>query len=109
MSDFTADANVVHIPPVVPDEALARDQIDRAARAQTILDDPLVKEAFEAIERRVFDAWKGSSNDEGEHRENMYLLLRVQREFRHEFETLIKTGESAQQRKDAVNEGDPYV
>lgn len=77
------------------DESKARTQMDRGERAERILAEPLVKEAFEKIEAEIIEAWKNSAADDERGRENAFLLQRLLRNFREHFEQWVRTGEAA--------------
>jgi len=63
------------------------DLIDRAARAQQLLNDPLVKGAFEAVESGLVNAMKQSPLGDYDMHHNLtvslQLLAQVERQFRN--------------------------
>lgn len=74
---------------------LERD-IQRAERAKQILNDTLVREALEGMEKTVFHNIKTSHFKNTEEREDLYKMLRAIEEFRSEFQRHIRGGEKAQ-------------
>lgn len=77
------------------DEAKLRQQQARGDRARRILDDELVREAFEKIEAAIVEGWKGSASHEEEQRRNAYLMHRLFQNFRAEFTRAVTTGAAA--------------
>lgn len=52
-------------------------KVDRAAKAQALIDSELLREAFAAVERGIFDAIKASKPEEAPGRERLYLAIGV--------------------------------
>lgn len=77
------------------DETRLREERARGEHARQILDDPLIREAFDKIEATITDAWKSSRADEEEQRRNAYLTLRLLNNLRAEFTRAVSTGELA--------------
>ena len=46
---------------------------ERARRAHTLLNDPLIVEAFETLEKDLLDSWKHSGTSDKETRESLWL------------------------------------
>ncbi len=87
------------------DEHKLRRQAERARRAQDIMEDELVQEAFAELEKTIDTAWKTSIGDEREQRENAYIMYRLLQQFRSHFGQIINTGEHA--RKQLLELKDP--
>lgn len=77
------------------DESKARTQMDRGERANRILAEPLVKEAFDKIRAEIIEAWENSAADDERGRHNAYLLQRLLRNFESHFKQIVRTGEAA--------------
>lgn len=77
------------------DEVTQRRQIARADQAQQILDNPLIKEAFEAIEREIVEKWQDSKEADEEIRARAYLMSRLFKRLRGQFEAYVRLGERA--------------
>ena len=73
---------------MTPDEL-----IHRAERAKQLLAEPLIKDAFERLEKDVFDAWSktGIRDKEGQH--ELLLMIQTARKFRALFEQIVMTGQ----------------
>ena len=78
------------------DPVLARRVLERANRARAILEDALVAEVFDRMERRLVEAWAASGPGEMAVREESYRSLRALQSFRSEFERLLSDGKVAE-------------
>ena len=78
------------------EEGAVRRATARGRRAQAILEDELVVEAFTAIERRAHQAWAHSLPADSEARDLAYRDLRALRAFRAELEAFIRDGKVAE-------------
>lgn len=65
--------------------------IERGNRSKAILNDPLVEEALEAIEKGIIETWQSSTVTET--REELWYTLMGLRRFKGIFETAISSGE----------------
>ena len=70
-------------------------QADRGDRAKRLLENELLKEAFDEIERVIEEGWKDSAGHEHEQRQNAYLMHRLLQNFKGHFEQLVRTGDHA--------------
>lgn len=75
---------------MTPDE-----QIARAHRARAILDDPLVVEAFEALEREAFQAWRNSTALDTDKREVVHAEMRALAAFKQKLQVIMAAGSVA--------------
>ena len=57
-------------------EPKLREAVDRAAKAEALLRDPIIVEAFEALDREFVLAWKESAITDTEAREHIYRLCK---------------------------------
>ncbi len=78
------------------DPVLARRSVERANRARAILEDELIGEIFDRLERRLVESWAASAPGEGPMREESYRSLRALQNFRAEFERLLSDGKVAE-------------
>lgn len=76
-------------------EDLLRSKVSRGHHAKRIMEDELVVEAFDLIERQVIEAWQNSRADEEDERRNAYLMQRLLKNLRGHFQKTIRDGESA--------------
>ncbi len=80
--------------------------MSRGARASEIMENDLVIEAFEAIEKTITEGWQESSAEDEKARENAYLMHRLVQNFKGEFKRAIATGKASEKRllstKDSV-------
>jgi len=53
----------------------ASEAIARGHRADTVLSDPLMVEAFDKLEKSYFEGWKASEPRDTEGRERLYLAV----------------------------------
>lgn len=74
----------------------ADDDIRRAAHAQIIMEDELVKEAFEEIERDLVNQWMTAQEDDVDGRERCYRTVLGLRVFKGYFEAILANGKFAQ-------------
>lgn len=72
------------------------EDIEKGNEAAGLLDHPLMKEAFESIEKDIFNAWRNSAPDEGKEREDAYLLEWALDRFKQRLTTYIANGKMAQ-------------
>jgi hypothetical protein len=70
-------------------------EIARGERARAILDDPLVAEAFAAIERQCLEEWRAAPARDVEGRERLWLMLKLAERLRGHFESLVESGRLA--------------
>lgn len=53
-----------------------QERIDRGYHAKRLLDDELLSEAFEEIEKDIFEEWKSTNVNAYEERTDMFLTLK---------------------------------
>lgn len=68
------------------------DHIRRAERAQTIMGDDLVREAFDLIEKEFVALWLETGEKDNDGRERIYRLLWSARHFKAIFAQVIDEG-----------------
>lgn len=72
-----------------------RIDIARADAAKRIMDDPMVKEALQAIEEGIVAAWKDMPIRDMEGREHLHRLLQAKRKFEAVFFAHMENGKIA--------------
>lgn len=88
-------------------EAQLRKDLTRGDRAKQLMEDPLVQEAINKIEQTLIEAWQNSHANDHEGRNNAYLMQRLLKNFKSEFERAIGTGKVA--KKQLLNTNDPWI
>lgn len=73
----------------------SEEAIRRGERAQAILADPLVVEAFAGIEADLLAAWRAAPTRDVEGRERIWAMLRGLDAARQAFEAHVSTGKVA--------------
>jgi hypothetical protein len=73
-----------------------RQRLARAIRARVILEDPLVREVFGALEQRLHDSFANSAPNDTGVREAAYSSLRALQDFKAEFECMLSDGKVAE-------------
>lgn len=74
------------------DEFALRKEAERASHAKRLLEDELLKEAFEAYELALTNAWKDSPESSVTAREQAYFALRALNRVRAFLERVIDNG-----------------
>ena len=77
------------------DEGTVAKAEERARIAKSIVEHPMVVEAFEALDKRCWEAFKALGVAKVEEREHIHGLMRAQGDFREFFEILIRDGKNA--------------
>ena len=80
-------------------------ELDRAARAQGILKDPIVEDAFEELEKIYTQAWRESPARDEEGREKIYHMMQALIALRQHFESVVMTGELAKTKIEDLRTG----
>lgn len=73
----------------------------RAENAKRILEDPLVKEAFDTLRKEFLIGWEHSSIQDAESRETLWLGLKVLSRLHTHFESIISSGQMAKAQKES--------
>ncbi len=69
---------------------------ERARRAQSLLNDPLIVEAFETLEKDLLDSWKHSGTSDKETRESLWLAMRLLDRLHIHLQSILETGQMAE-------------
>ena len=83
-------------------EGKARDAVLRAEKAEALLRNELLTEAFDYLEQQFIQAWKSSGIGEAEDRERIYQLSQNLEALKGYFQTVISDGKMAQSQIDEV-------
>lgn len=84
------------------DEIVLRRDADRGARAQTILDNELFSEAFDALSAAYVEAWRNSDPRDTDGRERVWHAIQIVGKVKSHLETLISAGTMAQAELNAL-------
>ena len=74
------------------------DLVRRGQQAQTLLNDPLLKEAFDAMSQDCYAQWQTSPPDDTARREHLYLMSRLLGGLKAHLHSLVLDGRLAEQR-----------
>lgn len=72
------------------------DRENRAAHAQALLDDPLMAEAWDSVERSVMQQWRASDPDDTATREDCWHQLRAIAKVRGRLNQIVADGKHRQ-------------
>jgi hypothetical protein len=74
------------------DESVLQQAAAKAARAQALLDDELLSEAFSALEASYASAWRGTVIDDVAGREKLFLAINIVGKVRDHLSSVIANG-----------------
>ena len=77
----------------------------RLQRAQALVNDELLNEAFDTLRTELMDRWENSASSEVEARESIWLGLQLLARVRRHIHSIIETGEMAKLRE----KGPPFI
>lgn len=81
-------------------------QHQRGLHADAVLRNPLVKEAFEKIEKFIDTTWKDSEAGDSKDREHLYFMHRALKDFRAHLESTLRNGELATNELEKVQQAE---
>ncbi len=70
-------------------------ELTRGERARRLLEDPLLVEAFDAVEAALRSAWAATGEAEERERERLWLMLRLLGRVRGHISSVMETGKLA--------------
>lgn len=73
-----------------------RASIERARRVKELLENPLIKETFELMEKALFDEFKSAKFKEDDLRNELWQRMQLLRLHKSTFETYLKEGDRAE-------------
>ena len=68
---------------------------ERERRAQSLVNDPLLKEAFDTLKEDLMNRWEHSGSTELEARESIWLAMRLLDRIHNHFKSILETGQMA--------------
>ena len=68
------------------------DQEERERRARSLLEDPLLKEAFDVLKEDLMGRWSQSGSTDLEARESIWLAMRLLEKIHSHITSIIETG-----------------
>ncbi len=77
------------------DETKLSQDTARALRAEQLLGDDLLNEAFAELERAYIEKWSETAHDNQVGREKLYLAVNVARKVRDHLQTVLSNGKLA--------------
>ena len=77
----------------------------RLQRAQALVNDELLNEAFETLRKELLDRWENSGSSEDQARESIWLGLQLLARVRRHLESILITQEMAKLRE----KGPPFI
>ena len=77
-----------------------REEVDRGARAATLLRDELLIEAFDTLETEYIAAWRDTEEAQSDRREKIFLMLKSLSGVRSHLESVAMTGDLARRELD---------
>ena len=69
------------------------DRIIKANAARSVLEDPVIQEAFDNLEDLYNEAWVNSNIEDSISRERIFLSLRALSDLKRELESMINSGD----------------
>jgi ribosomal protein S18 acetylase RimI-like enzyme len=81
------------------------DQEQRERRAQLLVDDELLNEAFDALKEDLMSRWSNSGSTDLEARESIWLAMRLLDRIRSHLISIIETG----QMNKILDKQHPYI
>jgi hypothetical protein len=80
----------------VTDEIALAKATEKAAQAQRLLDDKMLKEAFETLERAYIERWRATGIDDVTGREKLFLATNVIGKVKDHLTAIVSDGKVAQ-------------
>jgi hypothetical protein len=71
------------------------DALQRGDRAKALLNNELLNEAFERLEAKIMEEWKGTDPEDRERREDAWRSLKLLQNLTSQFRRIVTTGEAA--------------
>lgn len=77
------------------DESTLERAAARAARAETLLDDELLSEAFDSLEKGYIAAWRATTIEDAAGREKLFLAINIVGKVRDHLSAVVANGKLA--------------
>jgi hypothetical protein len=84
------------------DEIALQRAVDRAARARTLVEDELLREAFTSLKSRYLEAWEQSNLRDTEGRERLFQAVHIIGSVQSHLNTILSNGSIAKAEIDAM-------
>ena len=78
---------------------------ERERRAQSLADDPLLKEAFDVLKEDLMNRWNHSGSTDLEARESIWLAMRLLDRIHGHINSIVETGHMAKM----MEKQHPYI
>jgi len=87
---------------MMTDELALNKSMERGARAARLLDDELLKEAFETLERDYVKAWRETAARDTDARERLWQAVQVVAKVRDHLVSVVNGGKLAQREMNEI-------
>ena len=84
------------------DEHKLNGEIERRARAEALLQNELLREAFAELEQRYVEEWRGSEPRDADARERLWQAVNVLRKVKDHLSRVVRDGRLAQRQLDEL-------
>jgi hypothetical protein len=81
------------------------DQEERERRAQSLINDELLNEAFDVLKEDLMNRWQHSGSTDLEARESIWLAMRLLDRIRGHLQSIVETGQMAKM----MEKQHPYI
>ena len=78
---------------------------ERGRRAHSLIDDPLLKEAFDTLKEDLMNRWNHSGSTDLEARESIWLAMRLLDRIHGHISSIVETGHMAK----VMEKQHPYI
>ena len=75
------------------ERATVEERVLKANAARSVLEDPVIQEAFDNLEDLYNEAWVNSNIEDSISRERIFLSLRALSDLKRELESMINSGD----------------
>lgn len=79
------------------DRTQRENEVNRGAKAEALLRDELLQEAFDVIDKEVTKAWRESAPSDKPGRDEAYFVLKCLDKFKAHLESVATTGKMARE------------
>lgn len=82
------------------DEFKANQAVTRGAQAQTLLDNAMLQEAFDTLEKAYIERWRVSHIDDDKGREKLFIAVNVVGKVKEHLSQIVSNGKMAAKQLD---------
>jgi hypothetical protein len=79
----------------MPDEIALQKQVNRGQKANSLVDNDLLKEAFEALEKSYIEFWRQTKPEDSLAREKAFIAINIVGKVRDHLHAVIQNGKLA--------------